>query len=68
MAEHLTGDEVAGIKDAFEMMDTGKTGKITLDEFRTGLQKLGQQIPDSELQILMDAVSTYFTCRPSCPL
>jgi len=59
VADHLTGEEVAGIKDAFELMDTGKRGKITLDELRIGLQKLGHQIPDAELQILMDAVSTY---------
>lgn len=55
VADHLTGEEVAGIKDAFELMDTGKRGKITLDELRIGLQKLGHQIPDAELQILMDA-------------
>lgn len=55
VADHLTGEEVAGIKDAFELMDTGKRGKITLDELQIGLQKLGHQIPDAELQILMDA-------------
>lgn len=48
---------MAGIKEAFEMMDTGKRGKINLDELRVGLQKLGQQIPDPDLQILVEAVS-----------
>lgn len=57
IAEHLSVEEVAGIKDAFEMMDTGKKGQINLEQLRVGLQKLGQQIPDTDLQILMEAVS-----------
>lgn len=55
VAEHLSVEEVAGIKEAFEMMDTSKRGKINLEELRVGLQKLGQQINDADLQILMDA-------------
>ncbi|GLT82178.1 hypothetical protein SLE2022_005850 [Rubroshorea leprosula] len=55
IAEHLSVEEVAGIKDAFAMMDTKNRGKINLEELRIGLQKLGQQIPDADLQILMEA-------------
>ncbi|XP_073291975.1 calcium-dependent protein kinase 8-like [Primulina huaijiensis] len=55
VAEHLSVEEVAGIKEAFEMMDSGKKGKIHLGELRVGLQKLGHQIPDDDLQILMEA-------------
>ncbi|KAG9128855.1 hypothetical protein Leryth_009606 [Lithospermum erythrorhizon] len=55
IAEHLSVEEVAGIKEAFDMMDTGKRGKINQDELRNGLHKLGHQIPDAELQILMEA-------------
>lgn len=61
VADHLSVEEVAGIKEAFEMMDTTQRGKISLDELRSGLQKLGQQIPDTELQVLMEAVSTYLS-------
>lgn len=57
MAEFLSAEEVAGMKDAFDMMDTGKKGKINLGELKNGLQKLGHQIPDVDLQILMEAVS-----------
>ena len=57
IAEHLSVEEVAGIKEAFEMMDSENRGKVNLDELRIGLQKLGQQIPDPDLQILMEAVS-----------
>jgi Ca2+-binding EF-hand superfamily protein len=56
IAEHLSVEEVAGIKEAFEMMDSKKTGKINLEELKFGLHKLGQQqIPDTDLQILMEA-------------
>lgn len=55
MAEHLSMEEVAGIKEAFKTMDINNRGQINLDELRSGLQKLGQPIPDSDLQILMEA-------------
>ncbi|KAL3529898.1 hypothetical protein ACH5RR_009220 [Cinchona calisaya] len=55
VAEHLSVEEVAGIKEAFEMMDIGKRGKINIDELRNGLKKLGHQISDADLQILMES-------------
>nr|AEL88279.1 calcium-dependent protein kinase [Dimocarpus longan] len=55
IAEHLSVEEVAGIKEGFRLMDTGNRGKINIDELKVGLHKLGHQIPDSDLQILMDA-------------
>uniref|UniRef100_A0A6N2L4T7 non-specific serine/threonine protein kinase n=1 Tax=Salix viminalis TaxID=40686 RepID=A0A6N2L4T7_SALVM len=55
IAEHLSVEEVAGIKEAFDMMDTGKSGSINLEELRVGLQKLGQSIADADLRILMEA-------------
>ncbi len=57
VAEHLSVEEVAGLQEAFDMMDTTKRGKINIEELRNGLQRLGQPIPDADLQILMDAVS-----------
>ncbi|XP_060177463.1 calcium-dependent protein kinase 32-like [Lycium barbarum] len=54
IAEHLTVDEVAGIKEGFQLMDVGNKGKIDVNELRVGLQKLGHQIPESDVQILMD--------------
>ncbi|XP_073146347.1 calcium-dependent protein kinase 8-like [Henckelia pumila] len=57
VAEHLSVEEVAGIKEAFEMMDSGKKGKIHLEELRVGLQKLGHQITDDDLQILVEAAA-----------
>ncbi|CAK9157185.1 unnamed protein product [Ilex paraguariensis] len=55
VAEFLSVEEVAGIKEGFKLMDINNKGKINIDELRAGLQKLGQQIPDADLQILMDA-------------
>ncbi|KAM7500190.1 hypothetical protein LguiA_024604 [Lonicera macranthoides] len=55
IAEHLSAEEVAGIKEGFQLMDINNKGKINIDELRAGLSKLGHQIPDADLQILMDA-------------
>ncbi|KAK9055484.1 hypothetical protein SSX86_026567 [Deinandra increscens subsp. villosa] len=55
IAEHLSAEEVAGIKQKFDIMDVNKQGKVNIVELKTGMQKLGHQIPDSDLQILMDA-------------
>ncbi|XWS66364.1 hypothetical protein CRYUN_Cryun05aG0193000 [Craigia yunnanensis] len=55
IAEHLSVEEVAGIKEGFQLMDTGNRGKINIDELRVGLHKLGHNIADAELQILMEA-------------
>ncbi|KAL2485473.1 Calcium-dependent protein kinase 8 [Abeliophyllum distichum] len=55
VAEHLSVEEVAGIKEAFDTMDTGKRGVINLEELKIGLRKHGHQIPEADLQILMEA-------------
>lgn len=55
MAEHLSVEEVAGIKDMFSMMDVNNNGKITLEELKFGLHKLGHQIADADVKILMEA-------------
>ncbi|KAI4348703.1 hypothetical protein L6164_009394 [Bauhinia variegata] len=55
IAEHLSVEEAAGIKEVFQMMDTGNKGKINIDELRVGLHKLAQQVTDDDLQSLMEA-------------
>ncbi|KAI7731262.1 hypothetical protein M8C21_013205 [Ambrosia artemisiifolia] len=55
IAEHLSAEEVAGIKEGFDSMDTNKRGKINIAELKAGLQRLGHQIADADLQILMEA-------------
>ncbi|CAI8613994.1 unnamed protein product [Vicia faba] len=55
IAEHLSVEEAAGLKEGFKLMDTSNKGKINFDELRVGLHKLGHQIPDADVQILMEA-------------
>ncbi|XP_057515166.1 calcium-dependent protein kinase 8-like [Amaranthus tricolor] len=55
IAEFLSMEEVAGIKEAFDTIDTSKAGKINMEQLRVALHKLGHHIPDADLQILMQA-------------
>ncbi|XP_062165948.1 calcium-dependent protein kinase 7-like [Alnus glutinosa] len=55
IAEHLSVEEVASIKEGFKLMDINNKGKIDKDELKMGLHKLGHQVPDSDVQILMEA-------------
>uniref|UniRef100_A0A0C9S649 non-specific serine/threonine protein kinase n=1 Tax=Wollemia nobilis TaxID=56998 RepID=A0A0C9S649_9CONI len=55
VAEYLSVEEVAGIREMFNMFDTDKNGSITLEELRAGILKLGQQATESDIQMLMDA-------------
>ncbi|KAJ6813014.1 calcium-dependent protein kinase 20-like isoform X1 [Iris pallida] len=55
VAEHLSVEEVADIKKMFSKMDINKNGKITLEELKHGLHKLGHKITDADVKILMDA-------------
>lgn len=60
VAEHLSVEEVAGIKDMFEKMDINNEGQITFEELKYGLHKLGHQIADADAKILMEAVGFSF--------
>ncbi|XP_074320478.1 calcium-dependent protein kinase 32 [Silene latifolia] len=55
IAEHLSKEEVAGINEKFALMDTGKRGKIDIEELKAGLHKLGHPISEADVQILMEA-------------
>lgn len=57
MAEHLSVEEAADIKETFQTMDVNNNGKLTFAELKSGLQKIGQQTADADLQILFEAVS-----------
>ncbi|XP_072951407.1 calcium-dependent protein kinase 20-like [Typha angustifolia] len=55
IAEHLSVEEVADIKDMFQNMDTNNNGKITPEELKCGLHKFGHQVTDADVQVLMNA-------------
>ncbi|CAN6440341.1 unnamed protein product [Victoria cruziana] len=39
----------------FRLMDTDNNGKITFEELKAGLQKVGSQLAEPEMQMLMEA-------------
>lgn len=53
----MSVEEVADIKESFKVMDINNNGKITLEELKVGLHKTGHQLPDADIQMLMEAVS-----------
>ncbi|XP_042385465.1 calcium-dependent protein kinase 20-like [Zingiber officinale] len=55
VAEYLSVEEVADIKEMFDKMDINQDGKLSFEELKLGLHKLGHQISDSDIQILMEA-------------
>ena len=64
IAEHLSVEEIEVIRDMFALMDTDNDGKVTFDELKTGLRKVGSQLAEPEMRLLMDVVSVLLLlCR-----
>jgi calcium-dependent protein kinase len=55
IAESLSEEEIAGLKEMFKMMDTDNSGSISFDELQAGLHKVGSNLMESEIRQLMDA-------------
>ncbi|XP_021886920.1 calcium-dependent protein kinase 20-like [Carica papaya] len=55
IAESLSEDEIAGMKEMFKMIDTDNSGQITLEELKNGLERVGANLKDSEITRLMQA-------------
>ncbi|RRT67723.1 hypothetical protein B296_00021800 [Ensete ventricosum] len=56
IAESLSEEEIGGLKELFNMIDTDRSGTITFDELKDGLKRVGSEMMESEIQALMDAV------------
>ncbi|OAY30978.1 calcium-dependent protein kinase 10 [Manihot esculenta] len=54
IAEHLSLEEVEVIRDMFKLMDTDNDGKVTYEELRAGLRKVGSQLAEPEIKMLME--------------
>ncbi|KAK9277815.1 hypothetical protein L1049_027371 [Liquidambar formosana] len=54
IAEHLSVEEVEVIRDMFALMDTDNDGKVTYEELRAGLRKVGSQLAEPEIKMLME--------------
>jgi hypothetical protein len=63
IAENLSEDEIAGLREMFKMIDTDNSGQITFEELKVGLKKFGANLNESEIYDLMQAVSI---CSESC--
>ncbi|KZV34824.1 calcium-dependent protein kinase 24-like [Dorcoceras hygrometricum] len=55
VADNLPDDQVHGIKQMFNMMDTDKNGNLNFQELKDGLHMIGQSVPDPDVQLLFDA-------------
>lgn len=60
IAENLSPEEIKGLRQMFNNMDTDKSGTITVEELKEGLTKLGSKISEAEVQKLMEAVRLLF--------
>lgn len=58
VAGNLPDDQVARLKQMFRMMDTDKNGNLNFQELKDGLCMIGQPVPDHDVQMLLEAVST----------
>ncbi|XP_043723908.1 calcium-dependent protein kinase 20-like [Telopea speciosissima] len=55
IAESLSEEEIAGLKEMFNMIDTDHSGQITFEELKAGLERVGANLKESEIYALMQA-------------
>ncbi|KAJ9546011.1 hypothetical protein OSB04_025718 [Centaurea solstitialis] len=55
IAESMSEEEIAGLKQMFQMIDTDNSGQITFDELKAGLKRVGANLKESEIYDLMQA-------------
>ncbi|KAG9132144.1 hypothetical protein Leryth_022623 [Lithospermum erythrorhizon] len=55
IAESMSEEEIAGLKQMFKMIDTDNSGQITFEELKVGLKRVGANLKESEIYDLMQA-------------
>ncbi|CAK9261970.1 unnamed protein product, partial [Sphagnum jensenii] len=55
IAESLSEEEIAGLKEMFLMMDSDGSGAISFEELKEGLKKVGSNLMEADIRQLMDA-------------
>ncbi|CAM8960013.1 unnamed protein product [Rhodiola kirilowii] len=55
IAECLSEEEIAGLKEMFKMIDTDNSGQISFEELKVGLKRFGDNLKESEILDLMHA-------------
>jgi len=57
LAERLSEEEIAGLRQMFKAVDVQNRGVITFGELRQGLRSYGTELEDREISDIMEAVS-----------
>ncbi|KMZ73521.1 Calcium-dependent protein kinase 1 [Zostera marina] len=55
IADSLSEEEIAGLREMFNMIDIDNSGQITYEELKQGLEKVGATLTESEIYSLMQA-------------
>ncbi|XVF07495.1 hypothetical protein REPUB_Repub06bG0143900 [Reevesia pubescens] len=55
IAQRLSQEEIAGLKEMFKMIDTDNSGQISYEELKAGLKNFGANLAESEFHALMQA-------------
>lgn len=55
IAESLSEEEIAGLREMFKMIDADNSGQITFEELKAGLKRVGANLKESEIYDLMQA-------------
>ncbi|XP_073151313.1 calcium-dependent protein kinase 26-like [Henckelia pumila] len=55
IAESLSEEEIAGLREMFKMIDTDNSGYITFEELKAGLKRFGANLNEPEIHNLMKA-------------
>ncbi|XP_049931410.1 calcium-dependent protein kinase 10-like isoform X2 [Nymphaea colorata] len=55
IADSLSEEEIAGLKEMFRMIDTDNSGSITFEELKAGLKRVGANLTENEIHALMEA-------------
>lgn len=59
IADFLSNEEVEDLKEMFNKIDTNNDGIVSVEELKAGL-KLNSRLAESEVQMLIEAVSPPF--------
>lgn len=58
MTDHLTEEQIAEFKEAFQIFDKDGDGLITTKELGTVMRSLGQNLSEDELKTMIEEVDT----------
>ncbi|KAF9664845.1 hypothetical protein SADUNF_Sadunf16G0060400 [Salix dunnii] len=53
IAENVSEEEIAGLKEIFKMIDTDNSGQITFEELKVGLRRFGANLTEAEIYSLL---------------